>query len=77
MDGVDDFGAETKNPGNFNDYSEKISINGYDGIFDCFNCMCFFTFENIFDIRKRLTLATNYYTNFLDKILDNFTEFKK
>ena len=77
LDGVDDFGDDKKNPGNFNDYSEKISINGYDGIFDCFNCMCFFTFENIFDIRKRLTLATNYYTNFLDKILDNFTEFKK
>jgi hypothetical protein len=63
--------------GNFNDYNEKISINGYDGIFDGYSCLCFFTFGNIFDIKRRVALATNYYNNFQKNILANFTEFKK
>jgi hypothetical protein len=65
------------NKGNLIDFDEKISINGYDGVFDSFNCLCYFTFENVFDIRKRLSLAINYYNNFKEKIMENFTEFKK
>jgi hypothetical protein len=58
------------------DFNEKISINGYDGIFDSYSCLCFFTFGNVFDIRKRVTLTTNYYNNFQKNILVNFTELK-
>jgi len=66
-----------QNAANLMDYSEKLNINGYEGIFDSFNCMCFFTFENIFDIRKRLGLKEDFYTDFQNKILMNFTNFKK
>jgi hypothetical protein len=71
----EDFGNKkpgNKKKGNLIDIEEKISINGYEGIFDSFNCLCFFTFENVFDIRKRLSLAINYYDNFQNKVLNNF-----
>ena len=71
----EDFGIKksgNKKKGNLIDIEEKISINGYEGIFDSFNCLCFFTFENVFDIRKRLSLAINYYDNFQNKVLNNF-----
>ncbi len=69
------------NPNNKNmakllDVNEKVNINSYEGVFDSFNCMCFFTFENVFDIRKRLSGLFNYH-NFEKKVLVNFTEFKK
>ena len=66
-----------QNAANLIEYSEKFSMNGYDGVFDSFNCMCFFTFENIFDIRKRSPLAINYYNNFEKRILVNFTDYRK
>ena len=56
---------------------EKVNISGYEGIFDSFTCLCFFTFENIFDIRKRVSITMNYYKSFKNKIMSNFTEFKK
>ena len=59
------------------DSKDKNIINGYEGLFDNFNCMCFFTFENIFDIRKRNSLSDGYYANFRQNILSNFTEYKK
>ena len=65
-----------QNAANLMDYSEKFNINGYEGVFDSFNCMCFFTFENIFDIRKRLGLKEDFYTDFQNKILMNFTNAK-
>ena len=71
----EDFGIKksgNKKKGNLIDIEEKVSINGYEGIFDSFNCLCFFTFENVFDIRKRLSLAINYYDNFQNKVLNNF-----
>ena len=76
-----DFGGKNlninANKGNLIDIDEKINISGYDGVFDSFNCLCFFTFENVFDIRKRLSFTINYYNNFLNKIMENFTEYKK
>ena len=76
-----DFGGKNlninANKGNLFDIDEKINISGYDGVFDSFNCLCFFTFENVFDIRKRLSLTINYYNNFLNKIMENFTEYRK
>ena len=75
--GVLDINQIKQNAGNLMDYSEKISINGYEGVFDSFNCMCFFTFQNIFDLRKKFNLPKDYYANFQSKILENFTNFKK
>ena len=82
LDGVDDdmdvidINLVKKNAVNLMDYSEKFSMNGYEGVFDSFNCLCFFTFENIFDIRKKFKLPKNYFTNFQNKILESFTSFK-
>ena len=56
------------------DSDDKNNMNGYEGIFDNFNCMCFFTFENVFDIRKRESVSDGYYANFRENILKNFTE---
>ena len=75
--GVIDINMVKQNASSLMDFSEKISINGYEGIFDNFNCLCFFTFDNIFDIRKKFNLPTNYYTSFQNKILESFTHFKK
>ena len=69
-------GKNIKNMGNMIDYEEKVNINGYEGVFDSFNCMCFFTFENVFDLRKRFSLSFNYYNNFQNKILVHFTNYK-
>ena len=74
-----DFGGKNFNQnkiGNLFDVDEKINISGHDGVFDSFNCLCFFTFENIFDIRKRIRLSNNYYNNFQENILNKFTEYK-
>ena len=59
------------------DYSEKVNINGYDGNFDNYNCLCFFTFENVFDVRKKFNFTTQPYTLFEKKILENFSQFNK
>ena len=75
--GVIDINKVRQNAANLMEYSGKFSMNGYEGVFDSFNCMCFFSFENIFDIRKRFSLDTNYYKIFQDKILNYFTSFKK
>ena len=37
---------------NILNYSEKVKINSYDGYFDDFNCMCLFSFENIFELNS-------------------------
>ena len=57
------------------DSHDKSNMNGYEGIFDNFNCICFFTFENIFDIRKREAINDGYYNSFKDNILCNFAEY--
>ena len=76
-----DFGGKNFNPskhiGNLVDVDEKVNISGYEGVFDSFSCLCFFAFENVFDIRKRVSLAINYYNSFKNKIMNNFTEYKK
>ena len=75
-----EFGGKSSNlkkSGNLIDFEEKVNISGIDGVFDSFNCLCFLTFENIFDIRKRKSVSNNFYNNFQNKVLTNFTEFKK
>ena len=61
---------------NLMEFSEQLSINGYEGLFDNFNCLCFFTFENVFDVRKKLSAPKNHYNNFQKKLLQNFAEYK-
>ena len=58
------------------DYEEKINMNQFEGVFDSFNCMCFFTFENVFDIRNRSLGSNSYYDGFQKKIMVNFTPYK-
>ena len=66
-----------KNVMNALDRDDRSNMTGFEGLFDNFNCLCFFTFENIFDIRKRENINEGYYNNFRDNILTNFTEYKK
>ena len=70
-------GKNSKKVGNMIDFEEKVNINGFEGVFDSFNCMCFFTFENVFDLSKRFSLSFNYYNNFQNKILAHFADYKK
>ena len=54
---------------------EEININQFEGVFDSFNCICFFTFENVFDIRHKSS-SNNYYKKFQKNIMVNFTPYK-
>ena len=58
------------------DKDDNNYMNGFEGLFDNFNCICFFTFENVFDIRKRESINDSFYANFRENILSNFTEYK-
>ena len=60
---------------NLIDYSEKVNISAYEGNFYDFNCMCFFTFENVFNIRSKFNVTTQPYTIFEKKIIEYFGEF--
>ena len=59
---------------NLLDYVEKVSITGYEGNFDNFICMCFFTFENAFDLNNKT--GTRPDDEFKNKILEKFAQFK-
>jgi hypothetical protein len=58
-------------------FSEKINFNGYPGVFDNFKCLCFFTFENIFQNQKGYQYNYNFYKNYLKKIMKYFTSLKE
>ena len=68
FDFMPDLGKEAHN---LLDYTGKINISGYEGNFDNFVCMCFFTFENVFDINNRSGTIPDK-----NKILQNFSQFK-
>ena len=71
FDFIPDLGKEAHN---LLDYTEKINIAGYEGNFDNFICMCFFTFENAFDLNNKY--ETIPYEEYKNKIMENFSEFK-
>ena len=76
----DNFGGDNfnmKKVMNSLDINDKSNMNGFDGLFDNFNCLCFFTFENVFDIRKRNSVSDSYYNDFKTNVLSNFCEYKK
>ena len=56
-----------KSAHSFLDYVEKVNISGYEGNYDDFVCMCFFTFENIFDLNNKFGMKTD--EAFKNKIL--------
>ena len=57
--------------------NDEYNFNGYRGIFDNFNCMCFFSFENIFENIKNYSYKYEFYKNYLIKIMKYFTSFKQ
>jgi len=57
------------------DYTEKVNISGYEGNYDDFVCMCFFTFENIFDLNNKFGMKPD--DKFKNRILDKFLQYKK
>ena len=71
FDFIPDLGKEAHN---LLDYTEKVNIAGYEGNFDNFICLCFFTFENAFDSNNRSGIPID--ESFKNKILDNFIEMK-
>ena len=58
-------------------YSDEINFNGYSGIFDNYNCLCFFTFENILENKKNYQYNYDFYKNYLIKIMKYFTPLKE
>ena len=56
-------------------YIEKIKINSFDGYYDSNNCMCLFSFENIFNYKPEG--CCNYFNfNLLKRnILSNFIDY--
>ena len=56
-------------------YIEKIKINSFDGYYDSTNCMCLFSFENIFNYKSEG--CCNYFNfNLLKRaILSNFIDY--
>ena len=60
---------------NMLNYSEKIKMNSYDGYFDAFNCMCLFSFENIFDLSTGCPCKSSNYNELEKNILNNFSNY--
>ena len=58
---------------NMLNYAEKIKMNSYEGYFDSFNCMCLFSFENIFNIGKGSCCNSYNYNQLQNNILKNFS----
>ena len=60
---------------NLIDYAEKVNISGYEGNYDDFVCMCFFTFENVFDLNNKFGMAPD--DKYKNLILSKFSQYKK
>ena len=72
FDFVPDIG---KSAHNLLDYTEKVNISGFEGNYDDFVCMCFFTFENVFDLNNKFGMKPD--DKFKNKILSKFSQYKK
>ena len=67
----------SKNNNNFIDLNNNINICSFDGIFHHFNCLCYFIFENLFDLKKSFCncYKENTYYNFLKNLKNYFKKF--
>jgi hypothetical protein len=67
---------ESKNDNIFIDLNNNINICSFDGIFHHFNCLCYFMFENLFDLKKSLFDGFNNKTsnNFLINLKNYFAD---
>ena len=73
----DDINDNENGNNNIISYSGQINFNGYSGVFDNFNCLCFFTFENIFENQTKYQYEYDFYKDYLKKIMKYFTSFKE
>ena len=71
----DDFDLNNNN-NEIIDLNNNINVCSYDGTFHHFNCLCYFMFENIFDLKKSFFQKENYSNNFLNNMNKYFAEFK-
>lgn len=76
----DPTGTTTKNQKslkshNMLNYKEQIKINSYEGYFDDFNCLCLFSFENIFQLKSNYSCFSNNYNTLQNNILSNFNNY--
>ena len=79
MISYDEAGLKQKNSEQNNhnmlNYFEKIQINSYDGYFDSFNCVCLFSFENIFEIKDECCCHSTNNNQLKKNILENFNDY--
>jgi hypothetical protein len=69
----DDFSNKKKMNENIINFSEQINITGYDGIFDDYNCLCYFNFENIFENQNKYQYNYKFYKDYLNEIMKYFS----
>ena len=60
---------------NMLNYKEQIKINSYEGYFDDFNCLCLFSFENIFQLKSDYNCSSNNYNQLQKSIMSNFNDY--
>ena len=66
------------NNNNFIELNNTINICSFDGIFHHFNCLCYFMFENLFDLKQSFfNINNNLWDNFIQNIQKYFAEYKK
>ena len=59
------------------DMGDKNNMTGFEGIFDNFNCTCFFTFENVFEIKDNNKESDGYYSQFRENVLKYFVGYRR
>ena len=69
----DDFYNKKKMNENLINFSDQINITGYNGIFDSYNCLCYFNFENIFENQNNYKHNYKFYQDYLKKIMKYFS----
>ena len=69
----DDFYNKKKMNENLINFSDQINITGYNGIFDSYNCLCYFNFENIFENQNNYQYNYKFYQDYLKKIMKYFS----
>jgi hypothetical protein len=62
-----------KTDNNILELGNNINICSYDGTFHHFNCLCYFMFQNLFEIKKN-NLLSKVYDNFYNNLKNYFSE---